>query len=148
MDEAQFIILCCKSVPSPCFLFYYKITLNYLISGSNLNSSWLSLFTWSIVRSYCFLSPKLDWVMCTPLVGWEFGNSSTKYSKCIIDIYIGMQLIFYYLKSVCRGPPRGWVVKFERSTSGGPGFCRFGSWVQTWHHLSGYAEVASHIAQP
>ena len=23
-----------------------------------------------------------------------------------------------------------------------------GSWAQTWHHSSGHAEVASHIAQP
>ena len=30
---------------------------------------------------------------------------------------------------------------------GGPGFCRFGSWARTWHHLSGHAEVASHVPQ-
>ena len=28
-----------------------------------------------------------------------------------------------------------------------PGFCRFGSWVQTWRHSSSHAEVVSHIAQ-
>ena len=31
---------------------------------------------------------------------------------------------------------------------GGPGFCQFGSWVQTWHHSSGHAEAVSHIAKP
>ena len=30
----------------------------------------------------------------------------------------------------------------------GPGFRRFGSQAQTWHCLSGHAEVASHVAQP
>ena len=29
----------------------------------------------------------------------------------------------------------------------GPGFHRFGSWVQTWHHSSGHVEVASHMPQ-
>ena len=29
-----------------------------------------------------------------------------------------------------------------------PRVCWFGSWVRTWHHSSGHAEVASHIAQP
>ena len=31
---------------------------------------------------------------------------------------------------------------------GGPGFRQFRSQTPTWHHSSGHAEVASHIAQP
>ena len=31
---------------------------------------------------------------------------------------------------------------------GSPGFCQCGSWAWTWHHSSGHAEAASHIAQP
>ena len=31
---------------------------------------------------------------------------------------------------------------------GEPGFCWFGSWVQSWYHSSSHAEAASHTAQP
>ena len=30
---------------------------------------------------------------------------------------------------------------------GSPGFCRFKSWVQTWHCSSSHAEAASHMPQ-
>ena len=39
----------------------------------------------------------------------------------------------------------GWVHALQ---FGGPGFHRFGSWVQTEHRSSGHAEAASHVAQP
>ena len=46
-----------------------------------------------------------------------------------------------------RGRPRGRVVKFARSTAGGPVFRRFESWARTWHHSSSHAEAASHMTQ-
>ena len=45
------------------------------------------------------------------------------------------------------GWPRGRVVKFERSSAGGPVFRWFESWAQTWHCSSNHAEAASHIPQ-
>ena len=50
-------------------------------------------------------------------------------------------------KNPSRGRPGGRVVKFARSTSGGPGFHQFGSWAQTWHCSSSHAEAASHMPQ-
>ena len=45
------------------------------------------------------------------------------------------------------GWPRGRVVKFARSTAGGPVFRQFESWEQTWHCSSDHAEAASHMPQ-
>ena len=41
------------------------------------------------------------------------------------------------------GWPRGRVVKFACSTS----VAQFRSWVRTWHHSSGHAEVVFHMPQ-
>ena len=54
---------------------------------------------------------------------------------------------YHTSKNIGVGWPRGRVVKFECSTAGGPGFRRFESWAQTWHHSSSHAEAASHIPQ-
>ena len=46
-----------------------------------------------------------------------------------------------------RGPalwPSGWIFTL---CFGGPGFCQFGSWAQTWHHSSSHAEATSHMPQ-
>src|SRR3712207_3396018 len=56
--------------------------------------------------------------------------------------------VHWKLQNTIDGPapwPSAWVrvLRFH-----GPGFCRFGSWVQTWHCSSSHAEVASHMAQP
>ena len=51
-------------------------------------------------------------------------------------------------KILGEGAARGRVVKFARSASAAPEFCRLGSLVQTWHRSSGHAEAVSHIAQP
>ena len=45
------------------------------------------------------------------------------------------------------GLPRGRVGKFLCSTAGGPVFCRFGSWAQTWSCSASHAEAASHMPQ-
>ena len=45
------------------------------------------------------------------------------------------------------GWPHGRVVKFVRSTAGGPVFHRFGSWAWTWHCSSNHTEAASHMPQ-
>ena len=45
------------------------------------------------------------------------------------------------------GWPRGRVVKFARSTAGGPVFRQFKSWVRTWQCSSNHAEAASHVPQ-
>uniref|UniRef100_A0A9L0SF63 Uncharacterized protein n=1 Tax=Equus caballus TaxID=9796 RepID=A0A9L0SF63_HORSE len=39
------------------------------------------------------------------------------------------------------------LVKFTRSTAGGPVFHWFESWAQTWHCSSNHAEAASHMPQ-
>ena len=44
-----------------------------------------------------------------------------------------------------RGWPCGRVVKFARSTAGGPVFRWFESWARTWHCSSNHAEAVSHI---
>ena len=52
------------------------------------------------------------------------------------------------LKNILGGPAP-WLGGLVRALRlGGPGFDWFESWAQTWHHLSGHAEAASHIAQP
>ena len=38
-----------------------------------------------------------------------------------------------------------WLISSLRFV--GPGFCRFGSWVRTWHRSSSHAEAESLIAQ-
>src|SRR3712207_2960027 len=45
------------------------------------------------------------------------------------------------------GWPRGRVVKFARSTAGGPVFRWFKSWARTWHCSSSHAEATSHMPQ-
>ena len=45
------------------------------------------------------------------------------------------------------GWPRGGVVKFTRSTAGGPVFRWFEAWARTWHCSSNHAEAASHMPQ-
>ena len=44
------------------------------------------------------------------------------------------------------GPVPEWLSSWLHF--GGPGFRRFESWAQTWHHSSRYAEAVSHTAQP
>ena len=43
------------------------------------------------------------------------------------------------------GPVVEWLS--SHAPLGGPGFCRVGSWAQTWHHSSGHVEAASHVPQ-
>ena len=45
------------------------------------------------------------------------------------------------------GWPHGQVVKFTRSTAGGPVFRWFEPWARTWHCSSSHAEVASRMPQ-
>ena len=51
------------------------------------------------------------------------------------------------MKQHARGWPCGRVVKFVRSTAGGPVFRWFESWARIWHCSSSHAEAASHMPQ-
>ena len=55
-------------------------------------------------------------------------------------------MLLNHIKKQSGGRPGGQVVRALCFC--GPGFCWFRSWAWTWHHSSGRAEGASHIAQP
>ena len=61
----------------------------------------------------------------------------------LIDLSIPERSI---LKDPGAGPVAEWLS--SHAPLGWPDFCRFRSWTWTWHHSSGHAEAASHIAQP
>ncbi|XP_070336937.1 dnaJ homolog subfamily C member 15 isoform X2 [Equus asinus] len=64
--------------------------------------------------------------------------------KISAPVYYGF---FLFKISLFWGWPRGRVVKFARSTAGGPVFRWFESWARTWHCSSDHAEAASHMPQ-
>ena len=66
---------------------------------------------------------------------------------CNIALIWGKCNILVSLKDLFRGWPHGRVVKFVRSTVGGPVFRWFQSGVQTWRCSSSHAEAASHVPQ-
>ena len=69
---------------------------------------------------------------------------------CVVFIFqkVSCGLFTWSSKFFNWGWPHGRVTKFECSTSATQGFIGSGSWSLTWHHSSGHADMASHIAQP
>ena len=71
----------------------------------------------------------------------------TAYKEIFANCLSDERIVSSIKKEHTRGRPCGQVVKFTLSF-GSAGFHQFGSWVWTWHHSAGRAEVASHIVQP